>query len=117
MSVATNSRKTGIPELVSTISGFVEAGSDKTYVLEEYAKYGYTIEDITTKLSSGTVTVAIKINGTNVTGLSAIGATSSRLTSTSTALKTVNVGDKVTMVWSSSSSPVDFGFTIKIQRL
>lgn len=117
MATSTYPSKTGVMALVNSISGFVEAGSDKTYVLDEYAKFAYNIDDITIKLASGTVTVAIKINGTNVTGLSAIAATSTQATSTATAARTVNVGDKVTMVWSSSSTPVDLGFTMKMSRL
>jgi len=52
--------------------------------------------------SAGTVTVAIKINGTNVTGLSAISVTSSSQDVNATAANTVAVGDEVTIVMSSA---------------
>lgn len=117
MAVTTYTRKTGIPDLVQSFSGFIEAGTAKTYVIDEYAKFAYSIDDITTKLASGTVTVAIKISTVDVTGLSAIAVTSTQATTLATAANIVNVGAKVTMVLSSVSSPVDFGFTMKMSRL
>lgn len=102
--------------LVEVFTGHIEAGSDKIYTLDEYAAYGYTINTLITKMVSGTCTISIKINGTNVTSISAHSATSSQVTSTASGANTVAAGDRVTMVLASSSSPVDLAFTLKVTR-
>ncbi len=105
-----------LPSFVDSINGFLEAPTDKIFTLDEKAVFAYTINSITTKLVSGTVTVAVKINGTNVTGLSAISATSVQATTTASAANSVVAGDRVTLVTSSGSSPVDLAFTLKYTR-
>lgn len=90
----------------------LETPSDSTFSYLTYAPFGFTLSAIKVKLASGTCSLAIQINGVTVTGLSAISCSSSLVTGTATALNTVNQGDRITMVVSSSSSPTKFEATI-----
>ena len=67
-------------------------------------------------LDSGTVTVAAKINGTNITGLSAVSVTSTKATTNGTAANTVAVGDEISFTFSSASTPVNFRATLNFTR-
>jgi hypothetical protein len=102
--------------LVDEVTGFLEAPTDKIYVLDQSAAYAYTINTIKVATLSGTTTLAVKINGTSVTGISSVSVSSSPATGTATAANAVSIGDKVTLVLSSSSSPVDMSFTLKYTR-
>lgn len=98
-------------------SVFIETGADKTITLLPYALYAATINKIwDIKTTSGTITVAIQINGTPVTGLSAISVTSTPQNVTATAANTIAVGDEVTMVLSSNSSATKLQFTMESTR-
>lgn len=101
---------------VLSFSGMIEAPADKTFVLDQSAAYAYTINTLKIATVSGTASVAIKINGTSVTGISAVSVSSTPATGTASALNAVAIGDKVTLVVSSGSSPVDLSFTLKYTR-
>ena len=91
------------------------APADGTYALVSKSTQAFTINGIKgLKTSSGTLTLAIKINGTNVTGLSSLSVTSTAQDATATAANNVAVGDRVTAVISSSSSPADLEATLDI---
>lgn len=68
------------------------------------------------RTTSGTATLAIKINGTAVTGLSAVSVTSTPQDVTASALNTVAAGDVVTLEYTAVSSPVDLRGTLKATR-
>lgn len=99
-------------------SFYHEACSNKTIALDSKAVAGYTITALQgIKTSSGTITAAVQINGTNVTGLSAIAVTSSAQDATATGSNVVDVGDRVTLVLSSNASAVDLEFTLSAVKL
>lgn len=100
----------GIP----SFSSFIEAPSNKSYTIDLAAAVGYTISTFKAITSSGTLTAAVKINGTPVTGISAQAVSSVLSTGTASAANTVSIGDTVTVVVSSVSSAVDFAFTLKV---
>lgn len=102
--------------LVEAVTGFIETATDKTYVLDQSAAYAYTINTLIIATASGTTTAAVKINGSSVTGISAVSVSSTPATGTASAANTVSIGDKVTLVLSSSSTPVDLAFTLKETR-
>lgn len=102
--------------LVEEFPGMIEAPTAKTYVLDQSAAYAYTINTLIIATVSGTITAAVKINGTNVTGISAVSVSSTPATGTASAANSVAIGDKVTLVLSSASSPVDLSFTLKVTR-
>lgn len=87
-----------------------------TYTLTCYAHYGFTINLLKVICTSGTCNTAVKINGTSVTGISAIATSSTIATGTATAANTVVAGDIVTLVTSSNSSLVDIRASIKLTR-
>lgn len=63
-----------------------------TYDIDTYAAFGYTITNVyQIQTSSGTVTAAIKINGTNITGLGSISVTSTPQNVVATAANVVAI--------------------------
>lgn len=91
--------------------------ANQTIYADAKAAFGYTINSILgAATSSGTIVLAVKINGTNVTSLSAVTISSSSADTSATGANTVNAGDQVTWVFSSNSSAADLRFTMKITR-
>lgn len=80
------------------------------------APFGFTINSFTADDDSGTVTVAVKINGTDVTGLAAVAVSSTKATTNATAANTVAAGDVVSLTFSSASTPVNVRATINWTR-
>jgi hypothetical protein len=101
---------------VDFISGHIQTAADATYYLDQYAAYAYTINEIRIISASGTVTAAVKIDGTNVTGISAVAVSSAEATGTASAANSVSVGNTVTLVLSSNAGALDVRFTLKITR-
>lgn len=102
--------------LVDSLPGFIPAPANASYTLDESAAFPYQINTIIAKLDSGTVSAALQINGTPVTGISAVSLSSTQATGTASGANTVSVGQRVTLVLSSASSPANLGFTMKITR-
>ena len=99
------------------LSGTVITPEDGTIVLKQNAARGFTINSLVAQLADGTCTVAIKINGTNVTGLSAVAVTTTESTTAATAANTVVAGDLVTMVLTNTAgSPptAGLGFSLMV---
>jgi len=112
--------------VTADISNFVEnlslqdGGSSiaaTTYTLELYAAYAYTINQLKIISASGTCTVAVKINGVDVTGISAVAVSSTIATGTATAANTVAVGDKITLVTTSNSALTNLQASLKTTRI
>jgi hypothetical protein len=101
---------------VDSISGDIETADDKTYVLDQYAAYAYTINNLYIKSSSGTCTAKLTIDGSDVTGISSVSVSSSEASAEATAANAVSVGNTVALVISSNSSAEDVSFTVKITR-
>lgn len=101
---------------VEEFTGHIVSGSNYTYILDQSAAYGYTINSLIIQTSSGTITAAVKIGATSVTGISAVSVTSSPTTATGVATNTVVANDRITLVLSSNSSAVDISFTMKVTR-
>lgn len=103
--------------IVDMIVGFLEDAKVKTYPLVGSAKYPFTINDITTDCVSGSITeFDVEIDGTDVTGLAAIDATTTEQTDTASGANTVSAGGRVTLNIASISTPVDCEITIGITR-
>lgn len=79
-------------------------GEAKTYPILIDSDFGFTIEDITYYSTGGSCTLAVKINGTDVTSLSALSVTTSPATTSSTGAKTVSADAKIELVISAPSS-------------
>ncbi|MFI4954555.1 MAG: hypothetical protein ACHP9Y_01430 [Gammaproteobacteria bacterium] len=88
-----------------------------TYDLDTYAPFGYTVTEVyQIQTSSGSVTAALQINGTNITGLSSISVTSTAQNVAATGANTVAVGDALTLVFSSNSAAQNIQFTLSATR-
>ncbi len=88
----------------------------QTYTLTCFAVYGFTIETLHIIAASGTCTAAVKINGTNVTSLSAISVSNVMSSTNSTGAKTVVAGDIVTLVITSPAGLNNLQASIKTIR-
>jgi hypothetical protein len=66
-------------------------------------RFPLTIKSITAKTDAGTCTVAVKINGTNVTSLDAVAVTTTEATTAATAANLMAIGDDLTVTPSSVS--------------
>lgn len=89
--------------------------ADGTFILVSSARYSFTINQLfNLVVSAGTPTISIKINGTSVTGLNTLGVTTTPQNPTATALNTVNVGDRVTIVVTGSAGASNLEFTMKL---
>ena len=107
---------TGLIEAI-TLNDIGSSIPSQTYTIELYAEFAYTINELKIISGSGTCNAAVQINGTNVTGISAVSVSSSIATGTATAANTVSTGNKITLVISSTSSLVNLQATLKITRL
>lgn len=75
----------------------VEPGTAKEYVIDLKAMVGYTINSMVLETDTGTLTgIALKINGTAVTGLASVTATTTITETAATAANTAAVGAKIT---------------------
>jgi hypothetical protein len=92
------------------------APANGTYVLDLTATEGYTINTLYAQLSAGSCTLAVQINGTNVTGLSAVAATTTLSTTNASAANTVTAGQKVTLVISSATGVTSATLDLKLTR-
>lgn len=104
---------TGLP---FDITFQLDEGDDDTFTLHQYASFEYTVDKAYYKTDSGTITAAIKIDGTNITGLSALSLSSTEGNATASGLNTVNVGDTLTVVTSSDSSATNAVITLHCTR-
>lgn len=96
---------------------YVSAPADGTIVMDAKASFAYTIHSIRgLKTSAGTLTLSVQINGTNVTGLGGLSVTTTTQDATATAANSVAVGDRVTVVIASSSSPANLESTLQATR-
>jgi hypothetical protein len=88
-----------------------------TYDIDTYAAFGYTITEVfQIQTSSGTVTAALQINATNITGLSSISVSSTPQNVAATAANIVPVGNRVQLVFSSNAGATNINFTLAATR-
>ena len=80
----------------------ITAGTAADYVLDLKALVGYTIDSAVMQVDTGTLTVAVKINTTAVTSLSAVAADTTITQTTATAANSVTAGDKVILAVSTA---------------
>lgn len=101
---------------------FIEAPTAKAYVLDIAIPTGYAVKSATTKMASGTCTVNVQriVSGVagSVAGLSAIAASSTKLTSSpsNNGTEKITEGDGLQVTISAISSPVDLSISIRVAR-
>lgn len=79
-----------------------ESGA-KTYPIIEYAGTSFSIDSAHFRVDSGTLTAAVQIDGVSVTGLSSLNLSSTQGNGTATAINTVAVGNRLTIVTSNNN--------------
>jgi hypothetical protein len=88
-----------------------------TYDIDTYAAFAYTISELyQIQTSSGTVTAAVKISGTAVTGLGSVSVSSTPQNVAATGANSVSVGDRVQLVFSSNSGATNILATLAATR-
>lgn len=104
--------------LVEELNGMIETVDDKTYILVEKARYARQVTKIALICTSGSVTAALKINGTNITTCNGINVTTSISDTTCDTGSSNNLaaGDVLTLVTTSNSSCENLGFTVETVR-
>jgi hypothetical protein len=86
--------------------------TNSTKPLISYALYAFTIDQLFyLKTASGTCTISIQINDVAITGLDAIAVTTTAQNPIATALNSVVVGDRVTIVISNVSGATVLEFS------
>ena len=116
VTVSTGASVSYVQSLTATKQGsfFSTAPANDTITLIAYSLYAFTINQLfALSTVSGTINITVKINGTDVTGLTSLTASSSSASPLATAANTVAVGDKITLVLASNSSAVDLEFVMK----
>jgi hypothetical protein len=99
--------------LIGSLSGQIETVANKTYPFDK-ATTPYTINSLWQQAkTSGSCTAAVKINGVNVTGLSAVACGTSGSETLATAANAVAIGDEVTIVISGNSACLDLFLRLK----
>ena len=101
---------------VEVFSGVVKYAANATYTIDTSAAFGYTVDTIIIESDSGTVTAALKIGATAITGISAVSVTTSAATGTATAANVVSVGNRLILVLSSNADARNVKYTIKYTR-
>ena len=104
--------------IVDQICGHIETPSNKTYWPVLKSKYPFTINEITTDVDSGTISMQLEIDGVAVTGCSTadIAVTTTESDDTCSAANVLSTGNDLTIVTTSNSSSDDLRFCIKITR-
>jgi len=97
------------------ISGVIPALANQDYRLVVNIPYACTINETTTRCTSGTATATFKINTTALGG-TANSVSSSEQSQTHTTSNTVSAGDDIVLTISSNSSCLFLSFTIKFTR-
>ena len=87
----------------------------QTYTLELYAEYGYTINELRIIAGGGTCTAAVQINGTPVTGISAVSVSTTIAVGTATAANTVLSNTSTSTGYLTFSNTIANGYTSLIK--
>lgn len=99
-------------------SGHIETMSNKTYYVIAKSAVARQVVEIYQSCSSGSVTTALKIGGTNITTCNGMSVTTTPGTTTCDTGSTndLGAGGQLTLVGSSNSSCTDYYFSIKTTR-
>jgi hypothetical protein len=105
----------GVVAGLRSLTFFSEVPENSTIVLVSSARFAFTINQMfNLKTSAGTITAALQINGTPVTGLTALSVTSTPQSPSASAANVVSIGDRLTLVLTSNSSAADLEFTAEV---
>lgn len=115
--VTSSGNATTLVDSLPFSAGSTTAVGNQTYYLMTKAAFSGTINSVlAAQTTSGTITLAIKINGTNVTGLSAISVTATPADSTASGANTFAAGDIITAVTTSAATDLGLSYNLKFTR-
>ncbi|MFN9394929.1 MAG: IPT/TIG domain-containing protein, partial [Pseudanabaena sp.] len=97
------------------ISGLIEQPTIKSYTLDYRVFRAYRLSQISLGTKSGTATVSLQINGSNVVGLTNLAISSTLQTAIATSGNLANIGSKIDFAVSAASSPIDLAFTLEFE--
>lgn len=98
-------------------SGMIEVAKNKSYVLIYKTAFPGTVLNMQVVCDTGgTVTAAVKINGTAITGISAVSVSSTPATATATAANTYAAGATVELTLSANASAKNVRWTLAMLR-
>ena len=95
---------------------FAAPGNDTLYLIP-YAKTNYSVIALSVATESGTITAALKIDGTSVTSISAVSVTGTFQTATATGANTLNANSRLSIVTTSDSSAVHLQGSVLLRRV
>jgi len=93
----------------------LDVGANGDYTLDQYATHGYTVNSAVYQTASGTITAAVKKNGSAMTGLSALSLTSSEGGPTSSG-DSLAANDTLSVTLSSNSSATKVSVKLNCTR-
>ena len=96
------------------ISGLIEQPTIKSYTLDYRVFRAYRLSQISLGTKSGTATVSIQINGSNVVGLTNLAISSTLQTFIATSGNLANIGSKIDFIVTAASS-IDLAFTLEFE--
>lgn len=94
----------------------IEFPTEKTYPVDPFAYFSYTIDTAKVVTSAGNGIFSIEINDVGITGMTSKTFNTSFSTHTATSGNQVSEGDRVTLVFSFINSVGDFEMALKLTR-
>jgi len=94
------------------IQFFLPTADDATYIIDQSASFAYTIVDAVADTVSGTITMEVNIDGTEVTGISAMAITGTESTDTASGQNSVAAGATVDFIFTANSAAL--GLSVKL---
>ncbi len=101
---------------VPAFTGEITTLTGRSYVIDLSASLSYRILSLVVQTTAGTCSCALKINGTDVSGLTSVPASTVINTASASPGSLVATGSKVTLVVSSIVGATDLSYSVKIQR-
>ncbi len=107
----------GLPtDGILSIAGHIDAPTAKAYSLECYAPTAGVLAYVRAKLSAGTCSIKLQIDGVDVTG-STLAVTTTLGVATFSALFTYTIGQRIDLVVSAPTGAANLSYTVKNTRL
>ena len=114
--------KVGLDQIEKAVDKFdmtflLVTGDDDTYTVHESASFSYDIDKVFFATDTGSITFAVQVGGSNVTGLGSLSVASAiQGSAIPTAVNDVQIGEDVKIVTSSNVTADMFRVTLHCSR-
>ena len=105
------------PFSIEVISTMIESPAEKSYTLDQSARYAYTVDELIHVTATGTVIGTLSIDGTEVEGIDNFSMDITEGTDISTSANTVSIGDTLALTLSGIVSAADLAFSLQTTRV